>query len=159
MSTFDALESSLESSRPIEVYRFALGGDTFLFTSAEDSITLGGDTYEPEAISRGPIAQGQEERRRVLDVTVPSGNSLALRYRGTPPGQKATLTIIRLQRDEVPTFATQELVYKGSVQSVRFPDAGETAKIAVQSIEAASSRIIPKFTYAGMCNHMLYDPG
>jgi hypothetical protein len=159
MANFDALESSLELSRPIEVYKFALGGTTFLYTSAEDEITLTPDTYVPEAISRNSIAQGQDDRRRVLDITVPSSNAFAAKYKVTPPGQKATLSIIRLQRDETPTFNTQELIYKGSVQSVQFPDAGETAKISVQSIEAASSRVIPRVTFIGQCNHVLYDAG
>lgn len=157
MADFGTLESSLQDSNPLEVYKFALGGQSFLYTSAEDEIVLGADTYEPIAISRNEIQQGQDARKRILEVTVPASNAFAQRYVVTPPGQRATLSIIRLQRDEVPTFSTQVLVYKGSVQSAQFPDDGQTAKIAVQSIEAASSRTIPRFTYSGMCNHILYD--
>lgn len=159
MTSFDIFESSRESSQPIEVYRFALGSDSYLFTSAEDRITLGGETFVPTAISRNEIVQGLEERKRVLQLTMPSSNPFAQRYIQVPPGLKAVLSIIRLQRNEVPTFNTQVLVYKGSVTSVTFPDSGMTAQVNVQSIEAASSRIIPRFTYMGMCNHVLYDSG
>ncbi len=38
MATFDQLESSVESSRPIEVYTFTLGTEVFRYTSAEDDI-------------------------------------------------------------------------------------------------------------------------
>lgn len=159
MTSFDVYESSRESSRPLEVYRFALGSDAYLFTSAEDEIVLGGDTYIPAGLSRNEIVQGSEERRRVLQITAPSSNAFAQRYINIPPGQKAAVSIIRLQRDEVPTFNTQVLVYKGSVTGVTFPDSGMTAQINVQSIESASSRVIPRFTYMGMCNHVLYDSG
>lgn len=159
MSSFDVLESSLESSRPLEVYRFAVGNLSYLYTSAEDAITLGTDTYEPEAIARDSISQGQDKRKQVLKVTVPSSNAFAQRYVSTQPGQKATLSVTRLQRDEVPTFNTRILVYKGSVQSVNFPDSGEVAEIAVQTIEGATSRTIPRYTYQASCGHVLYGPG
>jgi len=157
MTSYDTLEASTDSSRPLEIYRFALGSQSYTYTSAEDVITLGGDDYRPIGIARNAITQGVDSRRAILNVTVPASNAFAQRYVLTPPGYKATLSVIRLQRDESPTFATQDLIYKGSVKFVNFPDAGETAQIAVQTIEAATSRTVPRFTFMGMCNHMLYD--
>ena len=158
MATFDTLESSRQDSRPIEVYRIAIGTEApYLYTSAEDEITLGSEVFTPVAIARSEVSQGEDERKRVLTLVLPGANAFAQRYVETPPGQKATVTIIRLQRDETPTFFTQELVYKGSVQSVQFPDAGEVAQISVQSIEAATSRRIPRFRFMGMCNHIVYS--
>lgn len=159
MSTFDALESSRESSEPIEVYRFALGGQSYLYTSAEDEITAGSDTYSPIGIARGAITLAEDDRKKTLEIVVPSTNPFARRYIVTPPGQKATVTIIRLQREESPTFATQVVIYKGAVQSVQFPDSGETAKINVQKAESATSRLVPRYTFMALCNHVLYGPG
>lgn len=157
MTTYDALEASADSSRPLEIYRFALGSATYAYTSAEDTVTVGGVDYRPIGISRNAITQGVDARRAILNLTVRASNPFAQRYVLTPPGYKATLSVIRLQRDESPTFATQELIYKGSVKFVNFPDAGETAQIAVQTIESSTSRVVPRFSFMGMCNHMLYD--
>jgi len=159
MTSFDVLESSVQGSRPIEVYSIALGSETFRYTSAEDAISLGADVYEPVPIARGSIAQGSDASRRELVITLPGDNEFARRYTLVVPGERATVSIIRLQRDESPTFATQVLVYKGRVQAVRFSDDGKTAEVALQSIESAKSQRIPRFTYMGMCNHVLYDQG
>lgn len=159
MSSYDALESSVEGSRPIEVFAFAIGTTTYRYTSAEDDIVVGADTYTAETISRGAIAQGPDDRARILDVELPATNEFAEKYVDIVPGQRATGTIIRLQRDEVPTFNTQAVVYKGFVRSVRFPGNGRRAVIGIKSIEAAVSRPIPRFTFQALCNHVLYDGG
>lgn len=159
MTSFDVFESSRESSRPVEVYRFAMGIQSFTYTSRAVEVSLGGDTYEPIAIARNNIESGADQRNRNVVVTVPSDNPFARKYVSVVPGEKATLSIIRLQPDESPTFATQALIFKGQVQSVRFSQDGHTAEIVVRSIEAAKSQNIPRFTYMSMCNHFLYDSG
>jgi len=157
VADFDTLESSRESSRPLELYTIAIGTDSFRYTSGEDEITIGLNTWEPIAIARSSLTQGPDERRRTITVTMPADNVFVNRYIDIVPGQKATISIIRLQRDESPTFNTQVLIFKGQIQSVRFPDDGNTAEIAIRSLEAAASRQIPRWTYMGMCNHVLYD--
>lgn len=158
MADFDTLESSVEASRPVEVYSFALGADTFLYTSAEDEITVGAVTYGPEAISRTAIAQGDDDSDQPLEIEVPATNVFARKYISIVPGVRATVSIFRVQRDETPSL-TQALYYKGVVQSVAFPDNGHRAKIAARSIESEMSRPIPRFTYQSVCNNFLYDTG
>jgi len=157
MSSFDVLESGQEGSRPIELYEFVLGVDQFRFTSAEDIITIGTDVYEPEAIARSRIEQGADQNNRTITVTVPTPNTLAQKYVTVPPGEKATLNIFRFQRDEVPSFNTQVLLFKGLVQGCRFPNDGESAEFAVRSVETALNRNVPRFTFMSMCNHVLFD--
>lgn len=158
MADFDTLESSVEDSRPIEVFDFSLGSESFLYTSSEDEVTVGTQTYSPEAIRRGAIAQGDEERDQVLEITVPALNTFARKYINVVPGLRASVSIIRVQRDEPAPF-TQALIYKGLVQAVNFDKNGHEAKIGVRTVEASSSRPIPRFTYQGLCNHFLYDAG
>jgi len=156
MADFATLEESVEESRPLDVYDFALGSDTYRFTSDESDVTVDGYTYAAEAIRRGNPSQSQESRDDIFEVRVPRDNAFALLYIGVVPGQQATLTIRRLQRDESPVFDTTPVFFKGFVQSVRFPDGGD-AVIGAKSIEAMASRIIPRYTYQGQCNHVLYD--
>lgn len=159
MTSFDTLESSRQDSRPLEIYEFSLGSDTYRYTSRASNVVVGANTYTPQAISRSSIEQGSDQKSRNVVITLPGDNVFARRYINVVPGLKATLSIIRLQRDESPTFATQALVFKGQVQSVAFPQDGHNAEIAVRSIESAKNQNIPRFTYMGMCNHFLYDSG
>ena len=156
MSTFDALESSLDSSRPLEIYSITIGSETFRYTSAEDDITIGSDIYTTISISRSKISHGADAQNNTVTVTLPGNNVFAAKYRNIVPGNKATVNIWRLQRDETPSLVPQ-LIFKGQVMSVRFPQDGNTADIAVRSIEQALNRNIPRFTYMGSCNHVLYD--
>jgi hypothetical protein len=158
VTSFGDLEASVESSRPLEVYRFASGGETFLYSSSEDPIVLGPDNYEPRPIARSRIVRGVDERRRNLTVTMPASDPVPRRYIGIPPGQRMVLTVIRLQRDESPTFDTQVAIFRGVVKSVAFKDDGLTAEIAVQGIDA-SNRVMPRHTAMAQCNHVLYGPG
>lgn len=158
MTSFDVFESSLESSRPLEVYRFDLGGDPSLYTSNPSDVTVGSETYLTEAMKRGPIAVGQTERQRILTIDMPITNSFVANYIGIPPGAKATVEIIRLQRDEVPAFDTKTTIYEGTIKSVEFPRPG-LARVNVQTIEALTGRHMPQNTSMSMCNHTLYGPG
>lgn len=158
MTAFNDFEVSREASRPIELYSFAQGTQTFTYTSAEDTITIGAVSYTPLAISRGKVVQSSENRKSTMVVTMPGTNAFASKYKNIVPAQKATLSIFRYQRDESPAFDTQILVWKGEVQSVRYPDNGTIAEVALRSLEAAASREIPRYTCGGMCGHVLYSP-
>lgn len=154
--TFDSFESSLESSQPIEVITITVGAQQFFWTSAEDEITIGSQPYEAIPLQRGRIVQSPEDREQVLEITVPGSNTFARQYIDIVPGARARLTIQRVQR---PDFPSPEVVtlYDGYVSSIQFSRDGYTAKIAVLAIAAARSRVIPRYTYQGLCNNVLYD--
>lgn len=157
MATYDQLEGSTEGSRPIELYEFMLGSTPFRYTSAEDEITIGADVYTPLAIARGRIEQGSDQNNRNLTVTMPTLTDLAQEYIAVPPGQKVSLNIFRYQRDETPAFTTQVLLFKGRVQAVAYPNDGHSAEFAIRSIESSLNRNLPRFSFAGQCQHILYD--
>jgi uncharacterized phage protein (TIGR02218 family) len=90
-------------------------------------------------------------------LTLPGDNPFVALYRNVVPGIRTSVNVWRLQRDEVPTFNTKILLFKGQVMSVRFPQNGYTAEVVVRSIEQALNRNVPRFTFMGMCNHVLYD--
>lgn len=157
MTDFTTLAGSTEDSRPIEIYYFDLGGTAYRYTSAEDEITAGGETYTPLAIQRTSVAQGRESSNRSIQITLPGDNEFAALYKDIVPGRRASVTVWSLERDEIPTFNTQNLEFVGSVLSVSFPSDGYIAEINCRSIEDALNRSIPRFTYMSTCNHVLYD--
>lgn len=154
--TFAPFETSVESSQPIELYEIILGTQTFYYTSAEDDITISPFVYEAIPITRGKIQQGPEDGNRTLEIDLPGSNIFARKYIGSVPSERAQLTIKRLQR---PDFPGPEVItlFEGFVKSVAFSENGRKAKLAVEPAISASSRSIPRYTYQGSCNHVLYD--
>jgi len=157
MATLEQLETSFDSSRPVELYEITLGTITFRLTSAAVPITIGVDTFEPEpGLSRSSIVQGSERKNRTLTVTMRADNEFARRYRDIPPGVRASVRAFRVQRDETPSLTTV-LIFTGLVQNVKFVLGGTMAQVAVRTLEAALNQRIPRRTYMSSCNHFLYD--
>lgn len=157
MADFTTLETSLEDSRPVEVYEFTLGTTTFLFTSAAQSVTVGADTFEPEpGLSRGFIIQGSERKNRTLTVRMAATSEFAKRYLDVPPGVRASVRAYRVQQDETPSL-TKVLIFTGLLLNLKFVAGGTVAELAVRTIEAALNQTIPRRTFMSSCNHFLYD--
>jgi uncharacterized phage protein (TIGR02218 family) len=158
MANFDTLESSVEESSPIELYTITIGSEVHRYTSNSADITITGNTWAAEPISRSKIEKSSG-RKEVLLTTFSAQNTFARSFMGIVPGQRAFLTIIRLQRDESPAFNTQILIYKGQISGGKYSGNGTKIELQSRSVEAATSRTIPRFTFMGMCNHILFDNG
>ncbi len=158
MSTFPILESGTEASRPVELYQFVLGSAKYLFTSAEDDIVVGMDTFVAiPGLKRSRIVQGSDQARRSIKVTMEAEEPLAQLYVDNVPGDRGQFSLFRLQRDEVPAQTTQLLLFAGIVQSVQFPNDGQTAEFTIKSLEAALAKNVPRVGFGGMCTAFLYD--
>lgn len=157
MTTFDALESSLEDSRPIDVYVMAIGSQQFLRTSCPADIVVDGQTYESRNITRSALGQGSDERNRVVKVTIPADDEFARQYFNASPESGASVSIFRVQRDEAPSRVTRILQFKGVVQSVQFKNDALEAEIVCQSIESGAGQTIPRITFQLSCNWVVFD--
>lgn len=152
MTSFDTLESGLETSRPVEVYKFSLGSEEFLYTPGTADFTVGLETFESIAIKRNDISRGQSERKRVLTIDLPITNEFARKYIGVPPGVRASVVVSRCQRDETPSI-TKKAIWHGYVTSAVFPSAS-TIQLQCQSTEAVVGRHVPRYSFMGLCNHV-----
>ena len=153
--SFGSFESSLEDSQPFEIYRVILGTQEFFYTSGENTVTVDGDDYVPTEIKRTAIAMGKQTRAKVLSVSIASATPLAQRYVGPPPGVRASISIFRLQR--LDGTGDKALIYSGTIKAVTFPKNGQFAQLECQSLEASTNRSVPRYTYMGMCNHLLFS--
>ena len=155
MTTFDTFESSVEGSRPVEIYEFSIGAQTYYYTSSEGSVTVGANDYTEEALSRGSIAK-TAQKDPTLSIKIPATNEFAARYIGPVPTDRATLSIFRRQRSAT-TGNLNVLIFKGDILSVKFPGDGTLAQIEARSIEGRTSAQMPRMTYQGVCNNFLGD--
>lgn len=157
--TYSQFETSQQQSQPIELYEFSLGLSTYRFTSSEDELTVAGQVYEPAAIRRTAITISSENRQEIVTITLPATNQFAMLFIDIVPGQTSTMTIKRLQRLDIGVGDEVITIFKGIVKSVGFSRDSSTASISVAPLNQGLSREIPRFTYQGLCNHVLYDSG
>lgn len=154
--TYLAQETSQEDGQPVELYTFNVGGEMLYYTSSDVPHTVSANTFEPVAVSRGEIAVSPEDRGRALEIELPSADPIARRYIVSVPGQRTKLTIQRLHYTDTPTPEVIT-IFQGFVRAVGFMNNANVAKVSVIPIEAAGARTIPRFTFQGLCNHVLYD--
>lgn len=158
--TYIANELSLEDGKPIELYRFTIGAETFLFTSAEDDVVIDppnpiAGTYLSTTIKRGRFRQeANEQSVNGVQVTVPASNPVASKYL-LIVDDIANLTIHQLHRDDGDQETVQR--FRGSIQSVNFTKNGREAAMQVSPLTKVKNRTIPRHTYQNGCNHHLYD--
>lgn len=154
--TYAAQEESRENGQPTELYQLVLGGETFNYTSSVDDQTILGVPYTAVPVRRSSILIGAEPRQDVLTLTLPTNIAPMDRYVSIVPGQKATLTIRRLHRTDGGSPQVV-VIFKGTVRAVGYSNNGTTADLTVLPLTAGLAQQIPRFTYQGLCNHVLYD--
>lgn len=155
--TYEAKEESQADGQPVEFYEFLIGTDRYTVTSGEDEQTVGAFVYRPIPISRGRISSGPPSSQSPLVVQMPSTESPADLYRALIPGQTCTLTIRRLHRTD--GINEVVIIYKGVVKSVVYKEGGQLADLSIVPLTGGLSRSVPRITYQGLCNHVLYDGG
>lgn len=153
--TFGPIESSVAGGDPVELYEFTLGSVVYRLCTSEDPYVFGGNEYSPAEISRSSVVVGAENADTVIEVSVPSRLPLVRQYINLPPGQVMRLTIRRLHRSDGGQQAI--VLFVGQVRNVGFEALGLAARLSVAPFPPASSRAMPRVTYSGGCNHVLYS--
>lgn len=154
--SYDPNESSQQGSAPVELYTITIGATTYRYTSAEDDVSEGADTFTAINIKRDRLATGgRDAAQQDLVIELPSDNAIVKQYINAVPGVKAEVTIERTQRPD--SFSESIILFEGRIASVAFEDQGRRAKVKVEPRINAVSRPVPRFNYQGLCNHVLYD--
>lgn len=154
---FSTQERSVEAGQPIELFDFRLGTEAFLWTTNPTPVTYNSVTYLPLEIRREAIFFNPDERAEALKIVVPASTNLVRRYINSVPGQRATLTILRVHRNDGSNEVLQ--MFKGVAKTVAFSQNGLEAEIAVLPLSGDLADSIPRFVYSTICNHVLYDQG
>ena len=152
---FSTQETSVESGQPIELYDFRLGTEAYLWTTNGTPVTYNSLTYQPVEVRRAALMFSQDSRAEALNINVPASSALVRKFINSVPGQRATLTILRVHRND----GADQLVqfFKGVALTVAFTLNGLEAEIAVVPITAELANTIPRFVFSRQCNHVLFD--
>lgn len=147
------ISSEQAHQSPLELYRFSLGGYFWRYTNADDNVvTMEGEEFYPEAISRTNISVSEEANSSAVTVTLPAWNQVAKYFTRTgAPARHIWLTILRIHRES----GEVAQLFTGQVGSASFE--GQTAKLDCQPLRASLQRRIPVQLVQSLCTNSLYD--
>lgn len=152
--TFLEYEESVEGGQPFELYHFSVGLEDFYYTSAEDSIVYGGNTYVSRPLKRNATDQSTEEGRGKLEITMLSDDPVCSRYIGVVPPSPMYVTVTKFHRGDL---LDGRVLWTGRIVMATFIENAALCKITAIASESVFSRQIPPYKYQGLCNHFLYD--
>ncbi|VFR54790.1 Phage FAD/FMN-containing dehydrogenase [plant metagenome] len=153
--TFDSIETSLASGRPLSAYHFYRGGLAWDYTTAERSIVYQDTTFAAAAISDDGRRQTGQATADALAITAPANLPVAQLYRGTPPAGRVNLTIHDLHWDDGDGLVGR-VAWVGSITDVRWT-AQDRCRITCQAIDSVLDRPGLRLTWQRECPHNLYD--
>lgn len=151
---FAEFETSVDGGRPIYLYRFVLGSNTWRYTSADEDVTAGGFTWTAAPISDMGISQTGESAQDALTITMDSQLSPALAFRGAPPTGAMVVTILRTHEGD----PDGEVItaYVGEVSAVNTPTPNQ-AVLTCETLAATMRRAGLRLGWQRTCPYVLYD--
>lgn len=151
--SFGAFESSLQSSRPVELYEFTYQGIHLYHTSADRDITVGAVTYIASSLTRTAITDTTDIAKSAITITAEPHFEIAELFDFGPPDDVVGLVIKRFQNDdpaaEVKTF------WLGRVVNCAWPSGQSTLRC--ESIYTALRQPGLRRPYSKNCTFVLYD--
>jgi Phage conserved hypothetical protein BR0599 len=153
--TFNAYETSIDAGMPLLLFDFFVGTAHWRYTTADRNITFSAATFAPAPISAGSINQGNEIKRKTLDIIVDAGLTVVGRLRNFPPSSDLMVTITALHE----TDPDQEgyVVFIGRVVSQS--QAGVKVRIRCEPAYTGVKAVGLRRRWQIGCPHVLYGVG
>lgn len=135
----------------VELYRFSIGPETFLYAAAQQPVTYQSETYEPTPIARDRIRGTEELARAPIKIRMPRDAEFAARWQPRPPTRVAEVRVFQID-DAAPAPA---IVYVGRVLDVANKGSQAIADCEPLITSLKSSGLRRHYQYR--CPHALYD--
>jgi uncharacterized phage protein (TIGR02218 family) len=137
----------------IELYKIVIDSEAYHWTSSDTAFEHDGDTYEPAAIGRGDMVQGDEINRQNVQIRVPFDNPVAAVFLADTPDVVVSVTIFLVTDadDSEPTVLTY---WKGRVAGTRAE--GQQMLLECESVYTSMRRTGARARYQVQCRHALY---
>jgi uncharacterized phage protein (TIGR02218 family) len=154
--SFDDTEKSLAGGKPIRLYLFERGLQSWAYCTADRDITFASTVYRSTAISDNGRRYTGEPQSDAFEVTAPSDLPVAMLFRGLGPSSEITLTVRDVHHEAI--ISDARIVYIGSITVVRRTGL-DRVKIICQSSEAALRQTGLRMTWGRGCQHEHYGRG
>lgn len=140
---------SVADGQPISLYQFTRGDNEqiYRYCDADQDLHINGQIWTATAISDGGRRDGEN-----MTLTLPSDTAVARLYRGRPPSQTVTLTVMRLhwQDNEI------RVVFIGNIVEAKRPEIHQTQLISA-ALSATMDATGLRLTWGRNCPYALYD--
>jgi uncharacterized phage protein (TIGR02218 family) len=150
--TYDARETSICEGEPVECFRFTSGARAWLYTSADQAVSLPLGVFQPATISRGELEHSQEEISSEAEIHLPRTSEISAPFIAFVPTTPIGVSIFRAHRggetDYVPIFI-------GVIGGVDFK--GSEAVLRCVPISQSLKRNIPALAYMPACNWAVFS--
>lgn len=151
--SYNSLEISSQSGRPVALYTFQYGNTYWRYCTADEDKTLGGVTYLAKAITDEGVTQGGSDQND-LQITMQSDLPIPLLFRNAQPSGKVWLTVRRWHIGD-PANETP-LLWSGTVQNSTEVD-DSAVQLACRSLGGSYDRQGLRLAWGRMCPHVLYS--
>ena len=151
--TYAAVETSIQSGRPVELYEFLYGATAYRYTSADGDVVYGGNTYSAVPIARGAVEATNEVARLALEITCTRELPVLEPFAVCPPEEVVLITLRRLHSGDGEAI----IMWMGRVLNVTLNNAA--AEIHCESVYTSLKRSGLRRLYQKSCPHVIYGPG
>ena len=161
--TYNSIEESTAEGRPLYLYQFVDGPETWRFTSrATDWVSPAGAvanspeplTWKASPLAHSNVVQTGDVERGTLALTFPISDAFARRFLGPRGNALIMLTIFR-GHEQLPGETVAH--WKGRVLSAAVED--QTIALACESQLTGLKRAGVRAKYQKLCRHALYGRG
>lgn len=151
--TYADKETSVREGSPIELFRFDISLNSFLYTSQEDDIVDGLDTYIAAPIQRSQIAFAGESNKSNITLTMPRDLAIATEFIPRPPPEPVLLYISRYHTTD--SINNKAVIWSGRILDATWKNA--ICTMNCENIYSSINRTGLQRTYGANCPYTLYD--
>ena len=151
--TYAAIESSVQSGRPVELYEFMSGSTYYRYTSSDGDVAYGGHTYTAVPIARGAVEATSETARLALEITCARDLPVLGLFSTIPPDEIVAVTLRRLHAGDGEAIT----LWMGRILNVTWNSAA--AEIHCESVYTSLKRVGLRRRFGKPCPHTLYRCG
>jgi len=151
--TYAAIETSVQSGRPVELYEFLNGATAYRYTSADGDVSYGGNTYSAVPIARGAVEATSETARLALDITCARSLAVLDLFSVAPPDEVVTAVLRRMHAGD----GEAVIMWMGRILNVTWNNAA--AEIHCESVYTSLKRTGLRRLYQKSCPHVIYGHG
>lgn len=152
--TYELIETSLDSGKPIRLYKFSRGVTSWGYCTADRDITHLGVKYRSTAVSDNTIRQSGEATADTFEVTLPAAADIAQMYRGVGPSKAIDITVYDMHYGDTEAIIS----YIGSIYAVKFP-AQDRSKIICNTDSISLKLLGLRYTWGRNCNYTVFERG
>lgn len=152
--SYDTLNQSRYSARPVELYKFSKDDENWFYTSHDRDVEYNGNTYISTPLTRGIIENTPDSDKQSLTITMPETLNFLTNFLSGPPTSVITIVVYRGHYSDS-EFITS---YIGKVVNVSFPS-NQSADIKCDSLLTALKRPSVRMKYSKNCPYDLYGQG